>query len=313
MSTAPVYPPRAVFSVDLEDYFHVEAFSRVVGRERWDSYSSRVEHNTYRLLDLLDDCNVKGTFFILGWVAERYPWLVQRIVQRGHEPACHSYWHRLVYTLTPEEFRRDTQLAKDRIEQAAGEAIRGYRAPSFSITRRSMWAPQILVELGFSYDSSIFPVRHDFYGIPEAPRRPFRLLTDSGALTEYPMTTFRIGSTGPNLPVGGGGYLRLLPYWYTQMGIQRAQLDGVPVVAYLHPWEIDPEQPRIEAGLKSRIRHYTNLTRTEERVRRLQSVCTFSSFRAFTSQMSISDRWDLSTTRKPLAERAAGVAAMGSE
>lgn len=313
MSTLPGTPPRAVFSVDLEDYFHVEAFSRVVGRERWDSYSSRVEYNTCRLLDLLDDCDVRGTFFILGWVADRYPSLVRRIVQRGHEPACHSYWHRLVYTLTPDEFRRDTLLAKDHIEQAAGQTIRGYRAPSFSITRRSIWAPQILVELGFSYDSSIFPVRHDFYGIPDAPRRPFRLLTDSGALTEFPMTTFRLGATGPNLPVGGGGYLRLFPYWYTQMGIQRAQLDDVPVVTYLHPWEIDPEQPRIAAGLKSRIRHYTNLTRTEERVRRLQSMCSFSSFHAFASEMEISDRWDLSTTRKPGAGRAARAAAIGSD
>ena len=194
----------------MEDYFHVEAFAGVVGRDQWDQFSSRVEANTHRILDLFDECNVKGTFFTLGWVAERYPKLVQEIVNRGHEPACHSYWHRLIYKLTPEEFRADTRRAKDCIEQAGGLAVTGYRAPSFSIVRRSAWAFDVLAEAGFQYDSSVFPVKHDTYGVPDAPRSPFEVSTPSGPIVEFPMTTFRVGA-GPNLPVGGGGYLRMLP------------------------------------------------------------------------------------------------------
>ncbi|MCC6392529.1 MAG: polysaccharide deacetylase family protein, partial [Bryobacterales bacterium] len=192
-----------VISVDVEDYFHVEAFSDVVHRSEWSGYSSRVEQNTQRVLDLFDECGVKGTFFVLGWVAERYPALVRRIVERGHEAACHSYWHRLIYHLTPQEFREDTRRAKNEIEQAGGQAVKGYRAPSFSIVKRSLWALEILAEEGFTYDSSVFPVRHDTYGIPDAPRAPYRVETPSGPVMEYPMTTFRMGGW-TNLPVAGG-------------------------------------------------------------------------------------------------------------
>src|SRR5579884_3313937 len=177
-------PCRNVVSVDVEDYFHVEAFSGVVSCEAWGQYPCRIEQNTRRLMDLLDICGAKGTFFILGWVAERYPGLVREIVQRGHEPACHSYWHRLIYKLTPAEFAEDTRRAKDCIEQAAGQAIYGYRAPSFSITPQSKWAPEVLVNAGFRYDSSIYPVHHDTYGFRGVPRRPFILRTASGELTE---------------------------------------------------------------------------------------------------------------------------------
>ncbi len=267
-----------MLSVDVEDYFHVEAFAGLVDRGEWGSFPSRVEANTHRLLDLFDESGVKATCFILGWVAERNPKLVAEIVARGHEPACHSYWHRLIFRLTPEEFREDTRRAKDCIEQAAGQPVYGYRAPTFSITEKSCWAPDVLAELGFRYDSSIFPVKHDVYGVPHAPREPFRFATPSGSLAEYPMTTFRFGS-GPNMPVAGGGYLRIFPYWYTSMGVRRAWKEGLPVITYVHPWEVDPEQPRMNARLKSRLRHYTNLAKTGQRLRSLLHLGPFTSFR----------------------------------
>lgn len=268
-----------VFSVDVEDYFHVEAFSDVVDRAKWDAYPCRVEDNTRRLLDLADKLNRRGTFFILGWVAERYPSLVREIVSRGHEPACHSYWHRLIYKLTPAEFREDTLRAKSVIEQAAGVQVYGYRAPSYSITARSLWALDVLAEAGFRYDSSIFPINHDIYGIPDAPRFPFRVETPSGELVEYPITTFRlIGDR--NLPVGGGGYLRIFPFWYTEMGFRKVRAEALPLIVYIHPWEIDPEQPRLAGRFKSRLRHYTNLSKTEARLSRLLQLDEFNTFQA---------------------------------
>ena len=251
--------------MDVEDYFHVEAFGDVVERASWDTYPSRVERNTHEVLDLLDEHRARATFFILGWVADRHPKLVEEIVARGHETACHSYWHRLVFNLTQDEFADDTRRAKDSIEQAAGREVRGYRAPSFSITSRSIWAFETLAELGFEYDSSVFPIHHDVYGMPDAPRRPFRVETATGTITEFPMTTFRLVS-GHNLPVGGGAYLRVLPSWYTRLGIARARRDGVPLIVYTHPWELDADQPRIAAGLRSRLRHYTGLRRTRRRL-----------------------------------------------
>jgi polysaccharide deacetylase family protein (PEP-CTERM system associated) len=269
---------RSIVSVDVEDYFHVEAFAGLIPRATWGDYECRVERNTDRILDLLDDCRVTATFFILGWVAERYPLLVRKIAERGHEPACHSYWHRLIYELTPDEFREDTSLAKNLIEQAAGVEICGYRAPSFSITGRSAWALDVLAELGFQYDSSVFPVKHDVYGVPGAPRGPFRVETPFGPIIEFPIATFRC-RVGPSLPVGGGGYLRMLPCWYTRTGVERAWREGLPVVSYVHPWELDPDQPHLHGPLKSRLRHYTNLTGAETRLRRLLALDNFSSFR----------------------------------
>jgi polysaccharide deacetylase family protein (PEP-CTERM system associated) len=267
-----------VISVDVEDYFHVEAFSDVVHRDQWNCYSSRVEQNTQRVLDLFDECGVKGTFFVLGWVAERYPALVRRIVERGHEAACHSYWHRLIYDLTPHEFREDTRRAKNEIEQAGGQAVKGYRAPSFSIVKRSLWALEILAEEGFTYDSSVFPVRHDTYGIPDAPRAPYRVETPSGPVMEYPMTTFRMGGQ-TNLPVAGGGYLRIFPFWYTRLGVRKAWREGLPVIVYLHPWEIDTAQPRLAGRFKSRLRHYTNLSMMEKKIRAVLQLGQFAAFR----------------------------------
>jgi polysaccharide deacetylase family protein (PEP-CTERM system associated) len=267
----------ALLSVDVEDYFQVEAFADRVPRASWDQYPSRVEKNTHLILDLFDECRVKATCFTLGWVAERLPGLVREIASRGHEVACHSYWHRLVYKLSPEEFRQDTVRAKRLIEDAAGVAVEGYRAPNFSVVRNSLWALDILAELGFRYDSSIFPIHHDIYGIPESPRKPFRLDTSAGPLAEFPMTTFRLGKH--NLPVGGGGYLRILPWWFTRLGVRRAATSGMRLITYVHPWELDPEQPRIAGRITSRLRHYRNLTKTAGRLRRLIGMGSFTSFR----------------------------------
>lgn len=269
---------RGIISVDVEDYFQVQAFADIVDRCAWPSYPSRVERNTSRLLDLFDELNVQATFFILGWVAERYPGLVRRIVARGHEPACHSYWHRLIFKLRPDEFREDTERAKDAIEQAAGAPVYGYRAPSFSITEESLWAFEALAELGFRYDSSIFPVQHDLYGIKHASRHPILVRTLSGSILEFPLATFHY-KYAANLPVAGGGYLRMLPEWYTRMGVERAWREGLPVVSYVHPWELDPEQPRLNGSFKSRLRHYTGLRGTEARLRNLLALDRFVSFR----------------------------------
>jgi polysaccharide deacetylase family protein (PEP-CTERM system associated) len=269
-------PATHILTVDLEEYFQVEAFSDVVPRDRWEAYPSRIDRSTRLLLDLLDEAGATGTFFVVGWVAQRHGALVREIAERGHELGCHSFWHRLAYELTPGEFEADTLLSKVVIEQAAGVAVQGYRAPSFSITQNSLWALDVLAKCGFTYDSSIFPIHHDIYGMPAAPRRPF--VACDGRLSVCPMTTFRwIGRH--NWPVGGGAYLRLLPWWYTRMGVTKAQQEGIPVVGYVHPWELDPDQPRLRGRTRSVMRHYTNLHKTRGRLRRLLGLGHFSSFR----------------------------------
>jgi polysaccharide deacetylase family protein (PEP-CTERM system associated) len=289
--------PRDVVSVDVEDYFHAEAMTPVVQPSQWDQYSCRVEGNTQRLLDLFASRQIQATFFVVGWVAERFPSLVREIASRGHELACHSYWHRLIYKLNPTDFRQDTQRAKDVIEQIAGQAIFGYRAPTYSIVASSLWALEILAELGFTYDSSIFPIHHDRYGIPSAPRAPFRIKTPAGPLMEYPLTTFRIWNR--SMPVAGGGYLRLLPQWYTRFGISRARREGLPIIAYVHPWEIDPGQPRLPVTLTSRLRHYTNLSKTYARLSDMLREGNFTSFResGLTEMMEDVDLYACQQTR----------------
>jgi polysaccharide deacetylase family protein (PEP-CTERM system associated) len=255
-------------SVDVEDYFQVSAFEQVVDRSEWATRESRVCRNTERLLDIFDVHGVTGTFFVLGWVAEHQPALVREIAGRGHEIASHGYGHRLVYSQTPAAFRDDVSKAKKLLEDACGHAVTGYRAPSFSITDRSLWALDVLLEEGYEYDASIFPIRHDRYGIPNSPRQPYLLNRKAGVLAEVPGSTIRFGST--NLPVAGGGYFRILPYWWTRWGIARLNtVERQPAVFYLHPWEIDPDQPRIQAGLVSRFRHYRNLHKTEQRLKAL--------------------------------------------
>jgi polysaccharide deacetylase family protein (PEP-CTERM system associated) len=255
-------------TIDVEDYFHVSVFDGVVPRHAWSTLESRVCRNTDRLLDLFASHDLRATFFVLGWVAERFPDLVTRIAGLGHEIASHGYGHRLVYDQTPQAFREDVRRAKALLEDKTGIRVRGYRAPSYSIVPRSLWALDVLIEEGYSYDASIFPVRHDRYGIPVSARHPYQIGRPLGTIVEAPGSTTRVGPL--NLPIAGGGYFRLLPYWWTRFGIQRVnQGEGRPAIFYLHPWEIDPGQPRLPAGLLGRIRHYRNLSETEGRLRRL--------------------------------------------
>lgn len=268
MTPTPDRPEPIVnaFTIDVEDYFHVSVFDGLVPRTDWSQLESRVVANTDRLLEVLGD--TKGTFFVLGWVAERYPTLVRTIAAAGHEIASHGFEHRLVYDQTPAAFREDVHKAKSSLEAACGKPVIGYRAPSYSITPQSLWALDILIEEGYRYDSSIFPIRHDRYGIPLSPRHPYMLQREAGSLLEAPASTTMIGPM--NLPVAGGGYFRILPYQWTRWGISRVNREEKqPAIFYLHPWEIDPKQPRLRAGFLSRFRHYRNLDKTEDRLRRL--------------------------------------------
>jgi len=265
-------------SVDVEDYFQVSAFDGVVDRRTWDGLESRVCANTERLLAIFDESGVRATFFVLGWVAARFPALVRRMVEGGHEIASHGYAHRLVYDLTPDDFREDVRRAKGLLEDIAGVAVEGYRAPSYSITERSLWALDVLIDEGYRYDTSIFPIHHDRYGIPGAPRHVHVVTRAEGSIVEAPGSTVRWGRV--NLPVAGGGYFRLLPYWWTHWGIARLnRLERQPAIFYLHPWEIDPDQPRFAVPAATRIRHYANLGKTEGRLRQLLRDFDFSTVR----------------------------------
>lgn len=321
-------------TIDVEEHFQVAAFEDIITPNTWSDHGSRVVKNTRLILELLKKYHTKATFFIVGWTAERAPELVREIMHHGHEIGCHSYLHRKIYDLTPEEFRKDTIKAKDILEQITGKSIAGYRAPSYSITKKSLWALNILKELGFEYDSSIFPILHDNYGIPDAPRYPFQWdlsenhpqypkltnqrvqdvelsgntpqtenycprsnmtpeisknniplfpnqqtnitnqltkkpINQSTALKEYPISTAKL--LGRNIPIAGGGYFRLFPYWFTKMLLNKInQQENQPFIFYLHPWEVDPDQPRIKnAKLLSKFRHYNNLNKTVQRLERL--------------------------------------------
>lgn len=254
-------------TVDVEDYFHVSVFDKTVPRLRWDTLESRVRKNTEHLLSLFDEVDIRATFFVLGWVAEKFPDLIRRISSHRHEIASHGYGHRLVYQQTRREFLEDVRRARQVLESATGLPVTGYRAPSFSITRDCLWALDVLIDEGFRYDASIFPIHHDRYGIPNSPQRPYIIRRTPGALVEVPGSTVRVGPL--NLPVAGGGYFRILPYSWTKWGISRINQEAQPAIFYLHPWEIDPGQPRLPAQWLGRFRHYTNLNKTETSLRRL--------------------------------------------
>jgi polysaccharide deacetylase family protein (PEP-CTERM system associated) len=273
-------------TIDVEDYYQVSAFDEPGRRDRWNAFESRVCASTDRLLDLMAAASVSGTFFVLGWVAERHPALVRRIAEAGHEVASHGYFHRLVYDLTPEEFRADLRRARAAIEDACGAAVRGFRAPSFSITRRSLWAFDVLVDEGYAFDSSVYPVRRDRYGVPGAPRFAYRVSTPAGQLLEVPPSTIR--RAGLTVPVAGGGYFRLYPYAVTSLAIREINREGQPAVVYLHPWEIDPGQPRQAGSALSRFRHYVNLERTEPRLARLMSELRFGTMSAAVASARLS-------------------------
>lgn len=265
-------------TIDVEDYYQVSAFESCVRFEDWPTYESRIEKNTGRLLDILDEHAVKGTFFVLGWEAEHRSWLIEEIVRRGHEIGCHGYRHRLVYSMSPAECREDIARAKASLERITGTPVMGFRAASYSIVEKSAWCLDILIDLGFTYDSSIFPIRHDRYGIPAAKRFPHVLERQPGSIVEFPLSTVRC--FGLNWPIAGGAYLRLFPSWVIRSGIRRInQLEGEPAIIYLHPWELDPDQPRLNGSLKSRIRHYTNLGKVESRFHKLLAEFSFAPVR----------------------------------
>jgi polysaccharide deacetylase family protein (PEP-CTERM system associated) len=274
-----VAPILNAMTVDVEDYFHVAALAQSIDRAKWGEMEYRAEASTRRLLDLFEQSNIRATFFVLGWVAKRSPDLVREIARRGHEVASHGMSHKLVFNQTPEEFSSETYESKALLEDLIGAPVLGYRASTYSITNRSLWALDILHEAGFAYDSSIFPIRHDVYGIPDAPQIPSRIPTPKGAsMVEFPMSTAPM--FGTRIPVSGGGYFRILPYWLTRRGLMKLNTElARPFIFYLHPWEVDPEQPRIRTSWKSRLRHYTNLDRCEARLRRLVGEFRFGRVR----------------------------------
>ena len=268
---------RNALTVDVEDWYHVAAFAPYIERSSWGSFKSRVKANTEGLLDLFDEHDARATFFVLGWVAEREPAVVKAIRARKHEVACHGYSHELVYRQTPEVFREETHRAKCILEDITGEPVFGYRASTYSITRQSLWALDILLDEGFVYDSSIFPVRHPQYGIPDAPRSPGRIATPLGRqIVEFPLSTMSVGKWA--IPVAGGGYFRLFPYRWSRAALSRInEREQKPFIFYLHPWEIDEGQPRVKASFVARFRHYNNITRCAARLKSLLTDFRFTS------------------------------------
>ena len=258
---------RNALSVDVEDWFQVGAFETVIGRDSWESLPHRVERNTEQVLELFDAAGVKATLFTLGWVAHRHPGLIRRAAEAGHEIASHGWDHRRVFTMTPDEFRKDLADARDAIEQASGAKVAGYRAPSFSIDARTPWAHPILADAGYAYSSSVAPVAHDHYGWRDSPRFAWRPIADS-ELIELPVTTVDVA--GRRMAAGGGGFFRLLPYAFSNWAVSRVNKEGRPAIFYFHPWEIDPDQPFVaQAPLKSRLRHYTNLSAMRSKLLKL--------------------------------------------
>lgn len=259
--------PVNAMTVDVEDYFQVQAFAACIARTDWDAIPRRIEANMDLILEQFERAGVRATFFTLGWIAERHPVLVRRIAAAGHELASHGYGHELVHTLTPNAFCRDLHRARAVLEDTSGVAITGYRAPTFSIGRRTPWAFEMIEATGHRYSSSVYPIRHDLYGEPDAPRFPYR--PGTGPLVEIPMTTVQLG--GRNLPIAGGGYFRLVPYALYRAALRRFnRRENASGVFYLHPWEVDPAQPRIkEASRLASFRHYVNLGAVSSRLERL--------------------------------------------
>lgn len=264
------------FTVDVEDFFQVEAFSQAIKRDNWDKFDCRVEKNTDVILNLLDDMNVKGTFFVLGWIAKRYPDVVKLISAQGHEVASHGMTHQLIYKQDQAVFKQETIDSKALLEDISQQPVNGYRAATYSITNKSLWALDILVEAGFKYDSSIFPMRHDRYGIPDACPLPNMLSTPNGSkLLEFPISTVK--NRLFTLPIAGGGYFRLFPYQLTHWGLRTINKQGNPFVFYIHPWEVDPDQPIIKNISRfTKFRHYNNLSRCSDRLRHLLTDFNFN-------------------------------------
>lgn len=268
-----VQEPACAFSVDVEDYFQVHAFERYVSCDEWERYPSRVESNTQRLLDLCDETHATGTFFVLGWLARRHPALVREITARGHEVASHGMAHRMITRLSPEEFRRDAGESRQLLEDVSGARVRGFRAPSYSVTERTLWALDVLLEAGYEYDSSIYPIRRRRYGYPKGPVRPERLAGTRGTIVEFPLPTIPFGPL--RLPVLAGAYLRLLPLWVSRAALHAHVSRNIPVVVNIHPWEIDPAQPTVGPSRFRTWTHYTRLGHAEGIVRRVLQDARF--------------------------------------
>lgn len=262
------------FTIDVEDYFQVGAFANIISPDDWGNWESRVCRNTERFLEILDIHRTKATFFVLGWVAERFPLLVKKIADSQHEIASHGYWHQSVFKQSEAEFREDVRKTRLILQEQSGQPVFAYRAPSFTITQKTPWAHRVLVEEGYTIDSSVFPIRHDIHGNPNAKIEIHEIETPSGAITEFPPSVVRL--FGQNVPTGGGGYFRLFPFWLTKRMLRSINAKGRPFTFYIHPWEIDPKQPRIpNAQLKSRLRHYVNLHSTERKIDTLLQSFSF--------------------------------------
>lgn len=261
-------------TIDVEDYFQVANFEKVVGFYNWDRYESRVADNTIKILDIFSEKNVKATFFVLGWIAQRFPGLVKKIHSQGHEIASHGYSHQLIYQQSPLEFKQDIRNTNILLEQITGKPVLGYRAPTYSITKDSLWALDVLNEEGFKYDSSIFPAYHDKGGISGANPYLHRIENSNGGILEFPISTIQI--LGQNIPFAGGGYFRLFPYWFVKLSMKKINNKGYPAIVHLHPWEIDPRQPRIKTDSLGRFRHYLNLDKTESKLKRLLNDFKFA-------------------------------------
>lgn len=275
-------------TVDVEDYFQVSAFAKNIKHDDWGSKTLRVEDNTHKLLDIFDDKNVKATFFVLGWVAGQVPSLIKEIADRGHEVACHGYSHQLIYKQDKDVFKEETTHAKSLLEDIVQQEVTGYRAASYSITNKSLWALDILFDAGFKYDSSIFPVHHDTYGITGSPKEPHILQTPSkNRLIEYPLSTYEI--LGQTLPIAGGGYFRLYPYWLSAYFYRKLNSKNKSFVFYLHPWEVDPTQPRIKSSRFSEFRHYNNLDKCESRLITLLDNFKFTTMNDKLQQIGLFD------------------------
>jgi polysaccharide deacetylase family protein (PEP-CTERM system associated) len=272
-----------LLTFDIEEWFHTTALHQYIDEQSWERLESSVIGNVHNLLELLADHQTRATFFILGWIAERYPRLVQEIHRSGHEIASHGYRHQLIYDLDRETFREYVQRAKALLEDLTGKPVLGYRATSFSIVSHTLWALDILRDAGFVYDSSMFPIKHDIYGINGFPRFPFRL---ENGLIELPASTIKLG--GKNFPIAGGGYFRLYPYWLTKKGIESLNRAGHPAMVYLHPWELDPDCPRVaHADWRTRFRQYVNLEKTTAKLKQLLTDFRFTPISQFIEQVEI--------------------------
>jgi len=276
---------KNLLSVDLEDWFSVEAFNNVIDKKEWQKLDSVVERTTADILALFSQYKVRATFFVLGWVANKYPELVARVAESGHEISCHSFYHRMVSSITPDEFKRDTEMAIDAIIKATGITPRGYRSPSWGMKREMTWAYEIMADFGFTYDSSIFPIYHDIYGDPGAPTSAYCVSLPQGRqIVEIPAST--IPMFGKRFPIGGGGWLRQFPYWFTRRGIRRLNENGIPAMIYFHPWELDPNIPRMKLSMKNSIRQYGNLGTMRIKVERLLTDFDFSTISEYITAFS---------------------------